>query len=183
LPVAALPVAALLSCPALLPQTWSGKQENWDAAQNILVALAKANSEAQLGQFKGPHPVPGGSWGGGGLGGGGGGQHWGGVMGWPEPTDIVFRTVKLVDVWRMCHGAWVVHETGQHLRCAAVLSAGFGAECRPSYYLPYQLQGGKGPSVCLLALLTCTLLLLGWVATAAGGGRILQALRTGGAGK
>jgi fructose-bisphosphate aldolase class I len=25
-----------------------------------LVALAKANSEAQRGQFKGPHPVPGG---------------------------------------------------------------------------------------------------------------------------
>jgi fructose-bisphosphate aldolase class I len=41
-------------------KTWSGKQENWDAAQKILVALAKANSEAQLGQFKGPHPVPGG---------------------------------------------------------------------------------------------------------------------------
>lgn len=45
---------------SILPlQTWSGKQENWDAAQKILVALAKANSEAQLGQFKGPHPVPG----------------------------------------------------------------------------------------------------------------------------
>jgi hypothetical protein len=49
-----------LLCPAVLfTQTWSGKQENWDAAQKILVALAKANSEAQLGQFKGPHPVPG----------------------------------------------------------------------------------------------------------------------------
>eukprot|EP00775_Hariotina_reticulata_P003924 gene3924-4178_t len=41
-------------------KTWAGKEENWDAAQNILVALAKANSEAQLGAFKGPHPVPGG---------------------------------------------------------------------------------------------------------------------------
>ncbi|PRW59176.1 fructose-1,6-bisphosphate aldolase [Chlorella sorokiniana] len=41
-------------------KTWAGKEENWDAAQQILVALAKANSEAQLGQFKGPHPVPGG---------------------------------------------------------------------------------------------------------------------------
>jgi fructose-bisphosphate aldolase class I len=41
-------------------KTWAGKQDNWDAAQKILVALAKANSEAQLGQFKGPHPVPGG---------------------------------------------------------------------------------------------------------------------------
>ncbi len=43
-----------------LPQTWAGNQENWAAAQEILVKLAKANSEAQLGQFKGPHPVPGG---------------------------------------------------------------------------------------------------------------------------
>lgn len=41
-------------------KTWGGKKENWDSAQKILVALAKANSEAQLGQFKGPHPVPGG---------------------------------------------------------------------------------------------------------------------------
>lgn len=39
---------------------WGGKPENKQAAQEILVALAKANSEAQLGQFKGPHPVPGG---------------------------------------------------------------------------------------------------------------------------
>lgn len=45
-------------CHALL-QTWAGKQDQWDAAQKILVALAKANSQAQLGQFKGPHPVPG----------------------------------------------------------------------------------------------------------------------------
>ncbi len=42
------------------PQTWRGKQENWAAAQDILVKLAKANSEAAAGQFKGPHPVPGG---------------------------------------------------------------------------------------------------------------------------
>jgi len=50
----------LLPPPPPLPlQTWSGKQDQWDAAQKILVALAKANSEAQLGQFKGPHPVPG----------------------------------------------------------------------------------------------------------------------------
>lgn len=40
--------------------TWAGKPENVKAAQDILVALAKANSEAQLGEFKGPHPVPGG---------------------------------------------------------------------------------------------------------------------------
>lgn len=41
-------------------KTWAGKEENWGAAQEVLVKLAKANSEAQLGQFKGPHPVPGG---------------------------------------------------------------------------------------------------------------------------
>ncbi|KAL4434288.1 hypothetical protein ABPG75_000729 [Micractinium tetrahymenae] len=41
-------------------KTWAGREENWDKAQQILLALAKANSEAQLGQFKGPHPVPGG---------------------------------------------------------------------------------------------------------------------------
>lgn len=44
-------------------KTWAGAtpgSENWLAAQDILVKLAKANSEAQLGQFKGPHPVPGG---------------------------------------------------------------------------------------------------------------------------
>ena len=41
-------------------QTWAGKAENKDAAQDILVKLAKANSEAQLGKFKGPHPTPGG---------------------------------------------------------------------------------------------------------------------------
>lgn len=41
-------------------KTWAGKPENWDKAQSILVALAKANSDAQKGQYKGPHPVPGG---------------------------------------------------------------------------------------------------------------------------
>ena len=41
-------------------KTWQGKPENWDAAQAILSKLAKANSEAQLGTYKGPHPVPGG---------------------------------------------------------------------------------------------------------------------------
>lgn len=41
-------------------KTWAGRQEQWDAAQQILVKLAKANSEAQLGKFTGPHPVPGG---------------------------------------------------------------------------------------------------------------------------
>ena len=46
--------------PAVGLQKWGGKPENKQAAQDILVALAKANSEAQLGQFKGPHPVPGG---------------------------------------------------------------------------------------------------------------------------
>ncbi|BBN00803.1 fructose-bisphosphate aldolase, class I [Marchantia polymorpha subsp. ruderalis] len=40
---------------------WSGKEENWDAAQQRLVALAKANSEAQLGKYTGPHPSPGGT--------------------------------------------------------------------------------------------------------------------------
>ncbi|KAK9809280.1 hypothetical protein WJX73_000448 [Symbiochloris irregularis] len=41
-------------------KTWGGEASNKDAAQDILVKLAKANSEAQLGQFKGPHPTPGG---------------------------------------------------------------------------------------------------------------------------
>ncbi|KAH9552793.1 hypothetical protein CY35_09G085000 [Sphagnum magellanicum] len=40
---------------------WSGKEENWKAAQDRLVALAKANSEAQLGKYTGPHPSPGGA--------------------------------------------------------------------------------------------------------------------------
>ncbi len=43
-----------------LGQTWAGRPENKDKAQEILMKLAKANSEAQLGQYKGPHPVPGG---------------------------------------------------------------------------------------------------------------------------
>jgi len=44
-------------------KTWAGADigsENWDKAQDILVKLAKANSEAQLGKYTGPHPVPGG---------------------------------------------------------------------------------------------------------------------------
>ncbi|KAK9867653.1 hypothetical protein WJX84_007745 [Apatococcus fuscideae] len=41
-------------------KTWGGKAENKDAAQDILVKLAKANSEAQQGKFQGPHPAPGG---------------------------------------------------------------------------------------------------------------------------
>ena len=44
-------------------KTWAGApkgSEQWNKAHEILVKLAKANSEAQLGQYKGPHPVPGG---------------------------------------------------------------------------------------------------------------------------
>eukprot|EP00889_Picochlorum_renovo_P004966 jgi/Picre1/31996/NNA_007344.t1 len=44
-------------------KTWAGADigsEDWNKAQDILVKLAKANSEAQLGQYTGPHPVPGG---------------------------------------------------------------------------------------------------------------------------
>lgn len=41
-------------------QTWSGNPANWAAAQDILVKLAKANSEACQGKYTGPHPVPGG---------------------------------------------------------------------------------------------------------------------------
>ena len=41
-------------------KTWAGKEENVPAAHDILVKLAKANSEAQKGEYKGPHPVPGG---------------------------------------------------------------------------------------------------------------------------
>jgi hypothetical protein len=48
---------ALLSCCA---QTWAGKPENWEAAQKVLLSLAAVNSQAQLGQYKGPHPCPGG---------------------------------------------------------------------------------------------------------------------------
>jgi len=42
-------------------KTWAGKPENWKAAQDILVKLAQANSQAQLGKFvEGTHPAPGG---------------------------------------------------------------------------------------------------------------------------
>jgi fructose-bisphosphate aldolase class I len=44
-------------------KTWAGGPkggDKWNAAQDILVRLAKANSEAQLGIYKGPHPAPGG---------------------------------------------------------------------------------------------------------------------------
>ena len=41
-------------------KAWAGEAANVPAAHKILVALAKANSEAQRGQYKGPHPVPGG---------------------------------------------------------------------------------------------------------------------------
>ena len=41
-------------------QAWAGKRENWAAAQDILSQLARANGQAQLGRFSGPHPVPGG---------------------------------------------------------------------------------------------------------------------------
>jgi fructose-bisphosphate aldolase class I len=42
---------------------WAGAPRgsaDWDAAQAVLVALAKANSAAQQGKYVGPHPVPGG---------------------------------------------------------------------------------------------------------------------------
>ncbi|KAF8062721.1 hypothetical protein HT031_004051 [Scenedesmus sp. PABB004] len=42
-------------------KTWAGKPENWDAAQAVLLSLAKVNSEAQLGRYAGPHPCPGGA--------------------------------------------------------------------------------------------------------------------------
>jgi fructose-bisphosphate aldolase class I len=38
-------------------KAWGGQKENVDKAQDILVKLAQANSQAQLGKFKGPHPV------------------------------------------------------------------------------------------------------------------------------
>lgn len=41
-------------------KTWAGNNDNTEAAHDILVRLAKANSEAQQGKYKGPHPVPGG---------------------------------------------------------------------------------------------------------------------------
>ena len=39
-------------------KAWNGKAENVAKAQEILVALARANSQAQLGTYKGPHPSP-----------------------------------------------------------------------------------------------------------------------------
>jgi fructose-bisphosphate aldolase, class I len=36
--------------------TWQGTQENFDAAVQVAGALAKANSQAQLGAFEGEHP-------------------------------------------------------------------------------------------------------------------------------
>lgn len=41
-------------------KTWAGEDANVPAAQEILVKLARANSQAQLGKYTGPHPVPGG---------------------------------------------------------------------------------------------------------------------------
>lgn len=50
-------VATGLSC---CLQTWAGQPGNWEAAQKVLLSLAAVNSQAQLGQYKGPHPSPGG---------------------------------------------------------------------------------------------------------------------------
>lgn len=44
------------SLQASVLSTWQGKEENYKAAVEIAGALAKANSEAQLGKFEGPHP-------------------------------------------------------------------------------------------------------------------------------
>eukprot|EP00608_Synchroma_pusillum_P003888 CAMPEP_0198425340 /NCGR_PEP_ID=MMETSP1452-20131203/4495_1 /TAXON_ID=1181717 /ORGANISM="Synchroma pusillum, Strain CCMP3072" /LENGTH=402 /DNA_ID=CAMNT_0044145695 /DNA_START=17 /DNA_END=1225 /DNA_ORIENTATION=+ len=41
-------------------KTWAGKEENWDAAQDIMVQLAKVHAQACRGEYTGPHPVPGG---------------------------------------------------------------------------------------------------------------------------
>lgn len=44
-------------------KTWAGAEigsSGWNDAQSILVKLAEANSNAQLGKYRGPHPVPGG---------------------------------------------------------------------------------------------------------------------------
>lgn len=41
-------------------KTWGGDDANMEKAQQLLSKLAKANSEAQLGKFEGPHPSPGG---------------------------------------------------------------------------------------------------------------------------
>eukprot|EP00898_Chlorokybus_atmophyticus_P007553 jgi/Chlat1/779/Chrsp104S01247 len=46
-----------LQAPTL--KAWAGEPGNVKAAQDMLVALAKANSEAQLGKYAGPHPAPG----------------------------------------------------------------------------------------------------------------------------
>ena len=54
------PVFLVLCMTAGFLQTWGGEADNKQAAQDILVKLAKANSEAQLGKFSGPHPTPGG---------------------------------------------------------------------------------------------------------------------------
>ena len=43
-------------------KAWAGAAHGsagWTKAQTLLVALAKANSEAQRGVYKGPHPAPG----------------------------------------------------------------------------------------------------------------------------
>lgn len=39
---------------------WGGDMSKKEEAQKLLTALAKANSEAQLGKYAGPHPSPGG---------------------------------------------------------------------------------------------------------------------------
>lgn len=41
-------------------QAWGGSPDNKQKAQDILSSLAKANSEAQLGKYTGPHPAAGG---------------------------------------------------------------------------------------------------------------------------
>jgi len=41
-------------------QAWAGNPDNKKTAQDILSSLAKANSEAQLGKYTGPHPAAGG---------------------------------------------------------------------------------------------------------------------------
>lgn len=41
-------------------KTWGGDDANKQAAQELLAKLAKANGEAQLGKYVGPHPSPGG---------------------------------------------------------------------------------------------------------------------------
>lgn len=44
----------------VMMQAWGGDPNNKQKAQDILSSLAKANSEAQLGNYKGPHPAAGG---------------------------------------------------------------------------------------------------------------------------